>query len=393
MSTAAHPTLPVTTPPPPAPLFRSFLQGGFECATHRLRDGRRLDVIAASRHDRHAVADYRRLAALGVRTARDGIRWTRAEPRRSHHDFAADLPLVRAARDAGVQVIWDLLHYGWPDDVDIWTPAFVDRFARFAGAAARMVRDETDEVPFYAPVNEISFLGWAGGDVGWLNPFAHGRGFELKCQLARAAIAATEAIWDVDPRARIVHPDPVIHIVPDPERPQDAGPAEAQRRAMYQAWDLIEGRLWPQVGGDRKYLDVVGVNYYNDNQWIHGGARVRRGHPLFRPFHDILREVHERYRRPLFVAETGIEGNERPDWLRFIGAEVRRALRVGVGVPVEGVCLYPIVNHPGWDDDRHCHNGLWDYADDAGTRECFTPLAEEIRRQQALFGAMAEIAG
>ena len=38
------------------------------------------------------------------------------------------------------------------------------------------------------------------------------------------------------------------------------------------------------------------------------------------------------------------------------------------GAPVEGVCLYPVVNHPGWDDDRHCHNGLWDYPDARGER-------------------------
>ena len=51
---------------------------------------------------------------------------------------------------------------------------------------------------------------------------------------------------------------------------------------------------------------------------------------------------------------------------------------------VHGVCLYPIVNHPGWADDRHCHNGLWDYADDAGNRDIYEPLASEIRYQNSL---------
>ncbi len=51
------------------------------------------------------------------------------------------------------------------------------------------------------------------------------------------------------------------------------------------------------------------------------------------------------------------------------------------GVPVEGICLYPIVNHPGWDDNRHCHNGLWDYPNEAGEREIYVPLAEEIKLQ------------
>src|SRR3954464_10566136 len=62
---------------------------------------------------------------------------------------------------ASVQVVWDLCHYGWPDDIDIWAPAFVERFAAFAAAAARVVREETDAVPFYSPVNEISYWAWA----------------------------------------------------------------------------------------------------------------------------------------------------------------------------------------------------------------------------------------
>ena len=49
------------------------------------------------------------------------------------------------------------------------------------------------------------------------------------------------------------------------------------------------------------------------------------------------------------------------------------------GVPLVGLCLYPIVNHPGWDDDRHCQNGLWDYADANGGRESYAPFESAIR--------------
>jgi hypothetical protein len=38
------------------------------------------------------------------------------------------------------------------------------------------------------------------------------------------------------------------------------------------------------------------------------------------------------------------------------------------GCDLHGITLYPILNHPGWSDDRHCHNGLWDYADATGHR-------------------------
>jgi hypothetical protein len=40
-------------------LFNSYFPGGFECSTDRWRDGRRLELIAATGHDRAVVLDYR----------------------------------------------------------------------------------------------------------------------------------------------------------------------------------------------------------------------------------------------------------------------------------------------------------------------------------------------
>jgi hypothetical protein len=354
---------------------------GFECSCHRRGDGRRLDVIAATGHDRWAAEDYARARRLGMETVRDGARWHRIERSPGRYDFSSLLPMVRAARDAGVQVIWDLCHYGWPDGIDIFKPEFVDRFAEYARAVARVIAAETDEVPWYAPINEISFWSWAGGDVGYLNPGANARGFELKAQLARAALAAIDAVWSVDSRARILHCDPAIHIVP--RRPAERADAEGHRLAQFQAWDMIVGRLWPQLGGDERYLDVVGVNYYPNNQWVLNGSPIRRGERLYRPFREMLAETWERYGRPVMVAETGAEGDHRAEWLRYIGGEVLAARRAGV--PVHGVCLYPIVNYPGWDDDRHCESGLWGYADSAGHRDVHAPLAEELERQVRIF--------
>jgi hypothetical protein len=96
----------------------------------------------------------------------------------------------------------------------------------------------------------------------------------------------------------------------------------------------------------------------------------------------MLREAWERYRRPLVVAETGAQGEARGPWLAHIGDEVRAAQRAGI--PILGVCLYPVLDYPGWDDDRHCEVGLWGYADETGGRPLYRPLAEELRRQQQL---------
>ena len=344
------------TPAPAPGLFRSFMQGGFECSTHRLHTGRRLDVIAATGHDVHAESDYRQLSRLGLRTLRDGVRWHLIEQQAGAYDFASFRPMADAAQRAGVQVIWDLLHYGWPDDIDIWTPAFVDRFAAFARATALNWRETTDAVPFWCPVNEISFFSWGGGDVRYLNPFASGRGFELKVQLARASIAAMHALRDVDARARFVHCEPLIAIHHSPDTGLTRRDADGWHEAQFQAFDLLAGRLWPQIGGQPSFLDIVGVNYYSNNQWLHGGSPIDLDHPAYRPLSDLLFETYARYRRPVFVSETGIEDHRRAPWLRYVAGEVGHARQRGV--PVEGLCLYPILNHPGWDDDRACQNGL-----------------------------------
>ncbi len=366
----------------PTGLFQSFLQGGFECSTHRLRPrpgemiGRRLDVIAATGHDINAAGDYGQLARHSIRTVRDGFRWHLIETTAGSYDWSSFLPMLRAANGSRTQVIWDLLHYGWPDDIDIWSPEFITRFAGFAGAAARVVRDESDAVPFYSPVNEISFFSWGGGDAGYLNPFAHGRGFELKVQLARASIAAMDAVLAVDPRARFVHCEPVINVVTDPSRPWQRRDAEGHRQSQFQGWDLLTGRLWPQIGGADRYLDIVGVNYYHNNQWIHGGPPIDRAHPLYKPLRTILIETFARYGKPIFIAETGIEAEQRPDWITYVHREVKAAMNVGV--PFEGICLYPIVSHLGWDDDRPCHNGLLSSEVIDGERIPYQPLQNAL---------------
>jgi hypothetical protein len=379
---------------PQQPDFKSFFMGGFECATHRLRSGRRLDLISATGHDKFAQQDYQRLSRKGLRVAREGVRWHLVEHTAGRYDFSSVLPIVRAARATGTQVIWDLCHFGWPDHLDLFKPEFVSALTNYGAAFAKWLSDETDLEGFFVPVNEISFFSWAAGDEGTMFPFVTGRGFELKTQLVRAAISVMDAIWTVMPTARFVHVDPIIHVVAAPRRPEEKTAAEAYRQSQFQSWEMLSGRMWPELGGHEKYLDIIGVNFYPHNQWFYnlkGFRRIRRftplsrKHPLYRPFREMLGEVYERYHRPTFIAETGAENRNRPGWLRYVCGEVRAA--IANGVPVHGICLYPILNHPGWLDNRHCHNALWDYADERGQREIYAPLASELHRWQKVFDA------
>ena len=347
-------------------LFDSFFLAGFESACHINRTGVRLNMLQFTQHDRQVVSDYELVRDFNIRTVRDGTCWPLIE-RAGSFDFSSLVPMIEAAKGHEIQVIWNVFHYGYPDDLDIFAPAFVDRFARYCNALARVIDNHIERVPFYTPINEISFLAWAAGDVGYIHPFGTERGTELKRQLIRAAIAGIEAIWDVNPQARIVQVEPVIHVMAPRNRPDLAERAAAQRAGQFEAWDMITGQIHPDLGGQPKYLDIMGLNYYHANQWEHPDVRLPwEANPRddrWVPLHQLLDEVYNRYRRPLFLGETSHFGVGRGAWLREVVDEVRQAILNGV--PVEGITIYPIIDRPDWDDLEHWHNsGLWDLVPD-----------------------------
>lgn len=362
-------------------LFNSFILGGFECSTHRRADGRRLDLVASSRHEEFVLHDYIRLRRHDILAAREGLRWHLIEADPGRYDFSSVVPVLRAAEECGIQIIWDLFHYGWPDDIDIFSAEFIERFRAFSAAFARFFQaNRASERLMICPVNEISFMAWAGGDAAFLNPFKVDRGDELKWQLVRANIASAEAVRAILPDTLLVQIDPVINILPNPELPHRTEQVAGYNQAQYAAWDAVLGRLRPELGGHEGLIDVIGVNYYPRNQWVDHGEPIRKHDPRYKPFRNILKEVSDRYQRPLIVAETGTENGERPEWFAHIVEEVSAAIERGA--EIHGICLYPILNHPGWNDDRHCHNGLWDYANNSGERQVFEPLAEQLELMQ-----------
>ncbi|KFI25883.1 hypothetical protein CG51_12810 [Haematobacter missouriensis] len=115
----------------------------------------------------------------------------------------------------------------------------------------------------------------------------------------------------VDPRARFLTAEPLIAVHHDPAQLRPYWEARGHHEAQFQAFDLLSGRLWPQIGGALEFLDLVGVNYYCNNQWIHAGPVIDVDHPAYRPLSDLLFDVSARYDRPIVVAETGTEGNRR----------------------------------------------------------------------------------
>jgi hypothetical protein len=110
------------------------------------------------------------------------------------------------------------------------------------------------------------------------------------------------------------------------------------------------------------------------------GRTLRPGDPHYRPLRELLGDVAARLQRPLLIAETGAEGADRAPWFRYVADEALAALRAGL--PLEGLCLYPILDYPGWSNDRHCPTGLYGVADGCARRVRHDELSQAIDRAQ-----------
>lgn len=364
--------------------FASFWMAGFECASQVQIHRGRLDLAIELQHDRHCDQDYRMLAPFGLRTVRDGLRWYLAEPRPGHFDFRTVEPMRQAAEAQGFQIIWDICHYGWPDDVEPLRSDFADRLARLARAFARYLADHADAIPCYIPIVEMSFLSQAIGRWGIFAPFVHGRGYAAKLSLARAAIAAIEAVWEVDPRARIIHAEPLVHFVAPPGRPDLTQSALAKNCGQFEILDMLAGDLEPQLGGHPRYLDILGFNFYPYNEQDVTESSLMHNEPRWLDLSVLLAGAYAHYRRPFVITETTGVGASRPAWLEYVADQAARLL--AQGLPLQGICLYPITNAPDWDTDQCVAYGLWDLERRANgdlARILNQPTATALRTAQA----------
>jgi len=368
--------------------FQGFWMGGFEGADHVNADGLALDLVAASGHLNHLEEDHRRAAQAGIRFVRESIGWRISESANGVINLSRALRTQASAHRHGLQVLWTLVHYGIPDGLSLHDDAMLARLARFAAEVARVLgpgERAAGHMPVFTPINEISFLAWAASQPTLFAPpnnlqaglmrqardeageSAPDLGYAAKRRLAAAAIQAMGAIRAEIPEARFMHVEPLIHVVPPQGRDDLAGHAALVRSWQWQAWDILAGTSEPALGGSPAWLDIVGVNYYHNGQWVvDTGERLdwASRDPRRRRFSLLLAEAAERYGRPLVVSETSHVGVGRAAWLHEIAAEVRVARKSGV--TILGLCLYPLVDRPDWQHPQQWHrSGLW-HVDDQG---------------------------
>lgn len=343
--------------------FHTYWQAGYEGADHVTHGGQALDMNRATGHLDRVREDYLLLRQFGIRSVRESIGWRLAE-HGGRYDFSLIRERAAVAQELGLQLNWTFCHYGWPADLDLFSADFVPRFARFCAAVARFLAPYAVGTPVFSPINEISFTSW-GLSVHMFRCLGMDRpdaGQEGKRQLVRATIAGCQAIWGVDPQARILQCDPLIHVSAPAGHAGWIAQAAAWRESQFEAWDMLCGRREPALGGAPRYLDLIGLNYYHSNQW-ECGSNLRLwwhlGEPRRMPLHQLLLEVGRRYQRPMLLAETSHVGSGRGAWIRDIAAEAMLALQHGADL--RGICIYPVIDRPDWEDPAHWHrSGLWE---------------------------------
>ena len=379
-------------------IFPTFFLSGFECSTFLWKDGRRRDLVAETHHREHALEDYEVLRGLGIAVAREGIPWPMADRGGGSYDFSLLAPVIDAMKRTRISPIWDLCHYGYPDDADPFDDAFAGRFAAYCRAAARHVSQQLDGPYYFTPINEITFFAFAGGEWGWVAPYGKTReGREqLRVALCKASIAGVKAIREVLPEARMLHVDPLIQVVAPPDRPdQEEAAAHETFVDAFLAWDILSGKAHPELGGSPEVLDIVGANNYSFGQMEyreHGPHQaLPPDSPGIQPLCDLLQRVWDRYRRPMVIAETSGMGKGRPDWLRDVMNESMAA--VNRGMDLHGICLFPCVDMPDWHTGEWLHNGICDLVDGDGTlrRVPDDDYVRELRRWQKELNRVTEL--
>lgn len=338
-------------------LFNTFFIGGYECADHINRSGERVNLLKETQHDIRVLEDYEDLIAIDIKTVREGICWSAVETSPGVFDFSEVHNRMLAAEKLGIQQIWDLIHFGYPDGIYPTHPHFCKRFVQLCEAFALFYKANTKQPLFVVPINEISFLSWHSGDVRGTVPFAVNSGWDIKYHLCKAAILGIKMLKSVDPECRIIMVEPLVKIhVSDFQND-----VYELNENQFQAMDIIGGRMCPELGGAEEFLDILGFNYYWNCQWeVNGEPLVWPDKQQKRmPFSELLQMAYERYNKPVFVSETGHFGTGRVDWLEEIIEEC--VFAKDNGVDLRGICIYPVTDRPDWDNlSSYCQCGIWD---------------------------------
>lgn len=368
--------------------FNSFWMAGFECSDKLNAFGNRVDFLNLTGHLDLLDEDYKRLHDFNISTVREGIQWSKVEIKPYTYDWSVVFNMIKAAKQNNIQQVWDLCHFGFPDDLTPLHPMFARRFAALCKAFVEFYRSiNAHDTLIIIPINEVSFISWLGGDACGTTPYCKGYGWEVKYRLMKAYIEGVEAIKKIDPSVLVLTSEPLVNIVPPLyATTKEIEAAERQHSHQFQVLDILSGRICSELGGKPEYIDMIGINYYYNNQWIYDTCDflIWKDEPAdirWKPLRDLIAEIHSRYSKPIVITETSHPREDRGLWMDIIAEECSSVLMSEI--PLLGICIYPVIDRPDWDDliTWH-HSGLWDIEHGKHERIIYLPMAKALLRAQ-----------
>ena len=342
-----------------------------------------------------STSDYRELAALGIRAVRE------VDPLAARRSRSADATISRpsspssrrraentASRSSGISSTTATRSMSTSG-----ATRFPERFAEYCYAAARYIARANRRHALFHPGERAVLHGLCGRREGAVR--AARRGARLGAE--GRARPRRHRRHRRDPLDLLRMPGSSTSIrcaasrCPPTGRPELAEEArDFNDRLVFQSWDMLSGRLMPELGGTRDHLDIVGINYYWTNQWEWRIEPLRDGtippldddDPRRMPLRDLVRIVWDRYGGDLMITETSHVGDKRGPWLRRGGRGSGGAAARGRAVCTASASIRFSACPNGTRPDDWTPMGLWDpvsHAEPRGERvstsRCSMPSA------------------
>lgn len=372
------------------------LWGGVECTVARIGNHFRDQSLETGHRDR--IEDLDAIAAIGIRTLRYPVIWETVSPKSPDEaDWSWHDERLARLQALGIRPIAGLCHHGsGPLYTNMLDPEFPELLARHAARVA----ERYPWIELYTPVNEPLTTARFSALYGHWYP--HERNYDsfLRALVneCKATVLAMRAIRRFVPKAQLVQTDDFGKTF---STPQLAYQAEHENERRWLTFDLLCGRVdrahpfwgWLTYSGVSEsdlemFLeadaapDVIGINHYLTSERFldqrlrhypkpHWGENGRHRYadaeavrvdleegdlgPAAR-----LREIWERYRRPIAVTEAhhGCTRDEQLRWLMDVwnAAQTVRS----EGADIRAVTIWSLFGTVDWNTLLTESNGIYE---------------------------------
>jgi beta-glucosidase len=325
-----------------------------------------VDELGWTCHRDRVREDLALAREAGADAIRYGITWPEVETVPGVYDWRATDEVVAICEELGLELIWDLVHFGVPSHYreGFLDPAFPVAFEEFAAAFALRYRGRVTKI---TPLNEPYITTYFRAGWGIWPPYLKGReGFaQMAAPIVDGLRRAIRAIKRVAPETEIWLNDGADTFHPkSPEWAAEGAFLTLQRYAVFDlllggpgraetaAWLVAAGFPPELVDDDPVAVDVIGLDYYPETE--HDFELLEGGTPMLSIAKNPIgvaatcRAYAERYGRPIFIAESSAPGSDenRRRWLAWNIDEIRCARLAGVDVV--GFTWWPLFDHVDW---------------------------------------------